>query len=137
MIVNVIVTQHHRRPSTQTGLLEMVLGRFGCFFFFCGYRRFWLVLGRFVWFCLVPCFSNYASPSRLIFSLLVLSSFLFVGLPSLFRLYKNCYSFCCRLPDLIFSVGFFFSLLLLYLWGPLLSLASFAILARFVIFVSA
>ena len=53
MIVNVIVTQHHRRPSTQTGLLEMVLGRFGCFFFFVdigGFGWFWVGLSGFAWF---------------------------------------------------------------------------------------
>ena len=101
---------------------------------------FWLVLsvvlGGFGWFCLVPCFSNYASPSRLILSLLVLSSlYLWGSLP--FSVFKNCYFFCCRLLDLIFSLDVFSSLFLLYLWGPLPSLASFAILARVVIFVRA
>ena len=64
MIVNVIVTQHHRRPSTQISRTPVVLGYivagFGLFCWFC--RRFWVVLlvvlAGFGWFWLVPCFSN-------------------------------------------------------------------------------
>ena len=61
MIVNVIVTQHHRRPSTQIShkpvVLRYIVGGFGSF---------WLALlvvvggfGCFGWFWVVPCFSNY------------------------------------------------------------------------------
>ena len=61
MIVNVIVTQHHRRPPTQISRKPVVL-------VYCSW--FWVVLvgfvgfvGGFGWFCwwfwLVPCFSNY------------------------------------------------------------------------------
>ena len=66
MIVNVIVTQHHRRPSTQISHKPFVLGYIvdglGGFGWFCWWL--WVVLAGFVagfgWFWLVPCFSNCA-----------------------------------------------------------------------------
>ena len=62
MIVNVIVTQHHRRPSTQISRKPVALG-----YIVAGFGSFWLVLlvlqvvlggfaGGFGWFWLVPCF---------------------------------------------------------------------------------
>ena len=77
MIVNVIITQHHRRPSTQISRKPVVWGYivagFGSFWlvllvlqvvlaglagFVGGFGWFRLVLGGFGWFFLVPCFSN-------------------------------------------------------------------------------
>ena len=58
MIVNVIVTQHHRLPSTQISRKPVVL--VCC-------SGFWVVfvgfVGGFGWFWLVPCFSNYGNCS--------------------------------------------------------------------------
>ena len=71
MIVNVIATQHHRRPSTQISRKPVVLVCCSWFWvvlvgfvgFVGGFGWFWMVLlvvlGRFGWFWLVPCFSNY------------------------------------------------------------------------------
>ena len=61
-LINVIVTQHHRRPSTQTGrigvccswfwvVLVGFVGFVGGFGWFCWW--FWVVLGRFGWFWVV------------------------------------------------------------------------------------
>ena len=85
MIVNVTVTQHHRRPSTQISRKPVVLGYivagFGWFGRFCSWFWvvllvvlagfgwfcwwFWVVLGGFGWFWLVPCFSNYGQKSSI------------------------------------------------------------------------
>ena len=74
MIVNVIVTQHHRLPSTQISRKPVALGYivagFGSFWLvgwfwlvllvvLGGFGWFWIVLGGFGWFWVVPCFSNY------------------------------------------------------------------------------
>ena len=68
IIVDVIVTQHHGRPSTQISRKLVVLGYivagFGSFWVVLlvvlgGFGWFWVVLGRFGWFWVVPCFSNY------------------------------------------------------------------------------
>ena len=55
MIVNVIVTQHHRRPSTQiaqTGHIKVYCGWFSLVLLAVvgGFGWFWLVLGGFGWF---------------------------------------------------------------------------------------
>ena len=64
MIVNVIVTQHHRWPSTQISHKPVVLR-----YIVGGLGSFWLVLlavvGGFGWFWVVPCFSNYDFFSKL------------------------------------------------------------------------
>jgi len=67
-VINVIVMQHHRRPSTQISRKQVVLG-----YIVAGFGTIWhtgtkyiTVLGRFGWFCwfcwwfwVVPGFSNY------------------------------------------------------------------------------
>ena len=80
MIVNVIVTQHHRRPSTlnitQTGRIYIgcIVDNFGSFWLVLSlvvavFGWFWIVLAGFVggfwWFWQVPCFSNYAPVSNI------------------------------------------------------------------------
>ena len=84
------VTQHHRQPSTQISriivlvycsgfwviLVSFVAGFVG------GCRWFWVVLGGFGSFWLVPCFSNYTN-----FKLNVLNLFIII-------FYSACNSLC-------------------------------------------
>ena len=68
-LINVIVTQHHRRPSEQIPRKPVVLG-----YIVAGFGSFWLVLwvvlGGFGWFCwrfwVVSGFSNYRNPRALV-----------------------------------------------------------------------
>ena len=91
MIVNVIVTQHHRRPSTQISRKPVVLVCCS-WFWFCW---FWLALlvglGGFGSFWVVPCFSNYGSSPALATSR-ICSSGLFLKSSKTFCVYFGCYN---------------------------------------------